>query len=96
MNHYFNTTNLHGKKLQGYIVRAVRQDDAVREFFRKNPRAEVTPNDLHRMIPSLMAAPLTSVRRSFSNLTDCGYLEKTDIQVTGPYGNPVHLWRKSQ
>ena len=92
---YFNSTNLHGQQLSGYRVRASRQDDSILEFFLANPKAEVTPNDLHRMIPSLMGAPLTSVRRSFSTLTDRGYLLKTDEQIPGPYGNPITLWRKA-
>jgi hypothetical protein len=40
-----------------------------------------------------LSAPLTSIRRAMTNLTEDGQLVKTDLQRTGPYGKPEHLWR---
>lgn len=37
--------------------------------------------------------PLTSIRRSLTNLSDAGRVEKLEQTVTGVYGRSEHLWR---
>ena len=90
---YFNTTNLRGQQLAAYNIQAQKQDDMVVEFFRRNPHAIVTTEDLWIALPALARGPITSTRRAFSNLLNRGLIEKTDAQVTGLWGKPIHLWR---
>jgi hypothetical protein len=87
---YFNTTSESGSKLQKYRVKAQNQDDLVLEFFEKNYPAGWTPSEVHRY--ALPAAPITSVRRSITTLTEAGKLDKTMNKRKGVYGRPEHIW----
>jgi predicted ArsR family transcriptional regulator len=52
---------------------------------------QASPSQVHADI--LRTSPLTSVRRSISNLTADGKLVKTERKVQGPYGRPEYVWR---
>lgn len=70
---------------------ARRQDDLVLAWFRARPWIEASPEDVHAAV--MPAAPLTSARRSVTNLTTRGLLEKTAHTRRGQYGRAVHTWR---
>jgi hypothetical protein len=37
--------------------------------------------------------PITSIRRAMTNLTDAGFLEKTDHKRKGPKGKAEYIWK---
>lgn len=87
---YFNTNNLSGKELKSRNKKAETQDNIILNFFKGNPTKRFTPEEVLK--ETLLNAPLTSIRRSITNLTNKGSLVKTDIKVNGSYGAPVHKW----
>ena len=88
---YYNTTNKRPDALDKARRRANGQRDRVLAFFEKMAGSMFAPHEVHRMI--MPDAPITSVRRTMTDLTEEGKLVKTDEMVEGPYGDPVHLWR---
>jgi predicted ArsR family transcriptional regulator len=91
MYSYHNTTNSTGQRLDQYENKAKSQDDRILEWFNHH-QSTATPSYTLRVVFS-NSIPLTSVRRSLSNLTKAGLLVKTDHQVSGPYGRPEHCWK---
>lgn len=86
---YHQTNSLTLSQVQTFSAIAGSQDEAVLKFFQANP-GEWSPETIQeRVLPN---APLTSARRSITNLTEAGQLIKLDKQVTGKFGRPVHLW----
>jgi len=37
--------------------------------------------------------PITSVRRSFSNLKNKGLIKKTETLIEGDFGKNIHIWK---
>jgi hypothetical protein len=70
MNSFFNTTNEPDPKL--FEVKARTQEEIVLEIFRKHP--DLTASECHKLYPDFRV-PLTSIRRSITNLAtdDYGY-----------------------
>lgn len=89
---YFNTTNLTHSDLQTATGQAKKQDELVLNFFKDNPKESFSPDDVHKSIFQ-DRTPLTSVRRSVTNLTKEGHLEKTDIKKRGSYGKLTYTWK---
>lgn len=89
VKHYHNTVPLHGKELTEANNRAAKQDALVLKCFR--PGLELSPDQVHLMLGQQFL--LTSVRRSFCNLTKEGKLLKTGKQRIGMYGVNVNLWK---
>lgn len=90
MKSYYNTTCSSGSDLSDYLAKAVKQETAILSFFRINPNTAFSPSEVHLfMLPD---APITSIRRAMTNLTDQGRLIKTDVQKTGPFKRPEYLW----
>ena len=99
---YHNTTKLTGAELWESEYKALKQDDVVLNVFRSKCRLPWTPEWvlMHLRIVTPLSehdrwhnTPITSIRRSFSNLQRKGLIEKTGDMVEGNYGKPVHTWR---
>ena len=88
---YHNTTESTGDELRHYRERARTQDEQVLSWFTVYEQ-EATPSEIWRVVFN-ESVPLTSVRRSLTNLTNNGDLEKTSEQRKGPYGRPEFVWR---
>lgn len=92
MNSFHNTIDLFDGPLIDAMTKAVTQEDVILSFFKAYPDCDFTP-------PEVLKAcfndntPITSVRRSMTNLTNIRHLEKTDIQRIGLYGTPNYTWR---
>jgi hypothetical protein len=86
---YYNTNNEAGDTLTDSREQARRQEHAVLAWFQNHPGQHFAPHQ----IPMATTAPLTSVRRAITNLTDAGLLEKTDVMTMGTFGKQVHTWR---
>ena len=101
MKSYFNTTNLQDVELDKCEKKAKSQDEIILELFKTFENLGLTPERALRHLKIMeklgenrwYRTPVTSIRRSFSNLQKRGLIEKTDDMVMGDYGKPVHVWR---
>lgn len=89
---YFNTTDSAGRELRQYVADAECQEGKLLTWF-GDADGCYSPSMLRRLV-FVNKAPLTSVRRAITNLTNSGQLVKTSHQVQGPYGKPEYCWRK--
>jgi len=90
---YYNTTEATGPELKEYRTKAIRQEDIIRHFFSTREQG-YPPHEVHAvMFPR--SVPITSVRRAMTNLEAAKFLEKMPDKVEGPYGRPVHLWKRA-
>lgn len=85
---FHNTIHLTGEQLSDALRTAILQDHKVYVIMQHLQTA--TPSQVHACFPGVL---LTSVRRSMSNLTHAGKLEKTAVLRDGPYGKPEHVWK---
>jgi len=90
---FFNTIKVRGQQLHAYEAKTQFQEDMIAEFFQRQPGVDITPEDIHKHHPGFSATPITSIRRAFTNLAAVGVIEKTDLQIEGMYGMPIHCWR---
>lgn len=91
---YFNTTALAGRELEQARKDARTQYDRVRHLFEVMPEGwTASPSKVHRLVGG--AAPITSIRRAITVLTDDGVLKRTDEKVVGPYGKVETTWRRA-
>ncbi len=88
---YHNTTKLDGEELIQREAKARKQDDVVLDVFRRHQRSAFSPEMIWNMTGQ--SCPLTSIRRSISNLTKAGHLIKTDQKKVGMYGAKSYLWK---
>jgi len=88
---YYNTTNMKGNLLKNYGLKAMTQDQIILDHmkFLGTPQA---PSQVWEDCFNTKRTPLTSVRRSITNLYNNGYLKYTDKKIKGPYGRPEGLW----
>ena len=87
---FHNTVEATGKELSQYRHKASSQDAKVLAWFRTYEQS-ATPSKVWKLVFD-NRVPLTSVRRSLSNLTASGDLVKTDQQKRGIYGRPEGVW----
>ena len=87
---YHNSANETDPELTEYRHKAKRQDDVILDFFEVNHMMGHAPSEVWRYV--LPNAPLTSIRRSMTNLTNEGKLVKTDKQRKGIYGRNEGIW----
>ena len=98
---YHNTTNENGATLQESRSKAKTQDQTVLEYFKNHDQLGVTPERClrHFKIMEKLSeskwhnTPVTSIRRSFSNLKNQGLIKKTELTIEGDFGKNVHVWK---
>lgn len=86
---FINTTQSTGDELKTYRGAATRQEDKVLAHFKAG--GDHTPSEVWKS-GILGDAPLTSVRRAISCLTDAEELSKTTKQRKGLYNKPEFVW----
>lgn len=93
---YFNTTNESGQLLLDYTAQAKNQDYLVLKVFRRLQRP-LTPSECWAYLTGSgeipMETPITSIRRSITNLTGRMELVKTEEKGKGKYGRGEFKWR---
>ena len=89
---YFNTTSLIGTNLVKAEQKAQSQDNAIRDFFTLTDKS-YTPFEVQSFVPP--DSPVTSVRRSMTNLTNSGFLVKTNEQKNGIYKRLNYCWTRN-
>jgi hypothetical protein len=87
---YHNTTPVQGEQLELFTNRAKRQDEEVMDVFCIIKSA--SPSSIYKLLKEKY--PITSIRRSITNLTNQGRLAKTEKFVEGMYGRPERVWAK--
>lgn len=87
---YHNTNHLAGAELVEANASCKGQETAILKYFRDRPGMYLTPEDASAALSA--RAPLTSVRRAISNLTEKGLLRKTTAMRKGKYGKQIHHW----
>lgn len=88
-NHH-NTNHLSGKQKEKAESRATGQMQAILAFMKANAGKMYTPFDIQREV--LPHSPITSVRRSMTNLTNKEELVKTGEKRMEIYGEPNFMW----
>ena len=90
---YYNTTRQEGKQLEVSWDKTKSQDDKVMEYFRAHGKA--TPSEVWiHFNENENNVPITSIRRSITNLTSYNMLSKTEKKREGVYGRPEYVWTK--
>lgn len=93
---FYNTISLEGEALQKATARALAQDRLVEEIFKSNKGRKLSPSQIQKIVASKYDrhSPITSWRRSITNLTKDGKLIKMgkEDQVTGIYASKEHTW----
>jgi len=89
---FYNTTNLCDATLILAIRQAKTQTDKILALFKRYPHRAFTPFEV-QAATRLNGAPITSIRRSMTDLTSDGVLFKSHEMRDGPYGKPSHTWR---
>ena len=88
---FYNTIGVKGHELAKRQAKAGSQESKLIEFFQTHPDGAFAPSYLAALL--FPNSPPTSIRRALSCLTKADRLEKTAVQVIGPWGEPEHLWR---
>ena len=92
---YYNTTNESGNQLQAFTDKAGAQDKLVLALFKQH--GTLSPSKVYEFLIKAKqitpATPITSIRRSITNLTRDGYLLKTEDKVKGTYGRSEKVWK---
>ncbi len=91
---YYNTTNLKGDALKESHAKAESQEALILAFFREHPDKMFIPDEVYSIFDPTKT-PITSIRRSITDLTTDGHLTKTNLQKIGKYGKYAYCWRLS-
>ena len=89
---FYNTTNQSGIELQTSMQNAKNQEQRIMMVM-KYCDEPMTPFDVHHVYSRhFKPAPITSIRRAMTNLTDDNELIKTCQQKAGHYGVTNYCW----
>jgi predicted transcriptional regulator len=88
MKSFHNTTNESGNQLEIFTEKAKKQESEILSLMMLYK--ELSPSDVWKYFQNY---PLTSVRRAITNLTNQGFLEKTQNKKIGVYGRSEFVWK---
>lgn len=87
---YYNTNKESGQTLKESNRKADSQEETILKYFEKFPTSLFTADLVAK--GTGLNCPITSIRRSISNLKGEGKLVKTDIMALGSYGKLTHCY----
>tara|TARA_Y100000401_G_scaffold39990_1_gene30376 strand:- start:6563 stop:6850 length:288 start_codon:yes stop_codon:yes gene_type:complete len=92
---YYNTNKESGAVLKNSFDSTKKQEDLVLAVFQTYPKENLSPDDVQGfLVDNIQAAfPITSIRRSITNLTSNNKLEKTNKMKQGVWGKQTHTWK---
>lgn len=97
MNLFHNTLDLPESELKARQLKSGSQNSIVYAYFYSHPYLAYTPVEVWKFLINrgLISSrtPVTSIRRSMTDLTKLGYLEKTKEKRAGEYGELNYCWR---
>ncbi len=88
---FHNTIDAENKELEQHEAKAITQSEMILRIFRGHQDRDFTPCEIQNYF--LDAPLLTSVRRSITNLTRDGYLERTQTRRLGAHGAMNYTWQ---
>lgn len=91
---FHNTTHLLPSEVVKKEVKASKQSDLILKIFQMHPTKDFTPFEVSMLIGQQW--PITSVRRSITDLTKMGELEKTNNRRMGGFGDLNYCWQCRQ
>ena len=86
---YHNTLELPEQEVMIFERRINNQEKEILHFFEAHRGEMFTPFEVLEYFPMY---PITSIRRTMTDLTKIGKLVKTGVLRTGFYGDPNHCW----
>jgi predicted HTH transcriptional regulator len=89
---YFNTTNETGDSLKQSVDKAKKQDEIIYDFFKQNRHNNYTPYEIFKKLFT-SKTPITSIRRSITNLTASNKLKQLETQRKGGFGKLNYCWQ---
>jgi len=90
MKTFYNTNAETGDQLRRSCIAAMSKQKQILSYFKARPGRYYTPAEIQRVFPQML---LTSIRRAISNMTDAGYLQKTEMRSPGAFGKMNFNWR---
>ena len=98
---FYNTNKEKGTTLNESQKKAKSQDEMVLDYFKNYDNLGATPERVlrHFKIMEKLSdnkwhnTPITSIRRSFSNLKNKGLIEKTNRTIEGDFGKQINIWK---
>ena len=87
---FYNTTNETGAQLDWCLSKANNQSGKVFDYFVTHRGLNFSPSQVHRALGGRW--PITSTRRTMTDLAADGLLVKTSDKVMGPYGRAEYQW----
>jgi len=90
---FFNTTGQVGQQLEQSKETAKTQQEIIEQLYKRQRR----PLSASQVLNILnLNCPITSIRRSITNLKNAGILEKTENKINGMYGKPEYQYQISE
>ncbi len=89
---YYNTTKESSGVLKEYHSKAGTQDDMILNYFHEHVIASPSEVWVWFSSKNVGNVPITSIRRSITNLTKEGKLYKTKKKRKGYYGRDEYIW----
>lgn len=74
-------------------MKKLTQEEIILKLFKTWPDREFTPFEVAQRVRRYLRAPITSIRRAITNLTDGGYLKKLSLTREGYFGRPNTCWK---
>ena len=98
---FHNTNAEKGATLKESRKKAKSQDEMVLDYLRSHDQLGATPERVLRHFKIMEGlnesrwynTPITSIRRSFSNLKKKGMIYKTGETIEGDFGKQVAIWK---
>jgi len=88
---FYNTVNASNEELSNFNTRVLSQEEKILTFFSLCPGQCFSPSEIHRLV-DMNGAPITSTRRSITDLTKKGFLIKTSKQMRGLFDVLEFKW----
>lgn len=95
---FYNTIYFRSEDLTKAWEDTKRQENLILFIFKQNPYKKFSPSDIWNFFITNTNHnwPLTSIRRSITDLTSDGVLTKLDETKKGLYGKPEFYWQLKQ
>ena len=92
---YYNTAKTTGDRLWKHKEKNNKQEGLILELFKLNPKLELSPFEVQTALKrfNVLKAPITSIRRAITDLTNNEMLVKTATRKLGPYGRDSFCWK---
>ncbi len=89
---YYNTNNLTGSALKAAKQKAISQEETIHRIMKG--KGWLTPFEVHKIFKNRFSEiPITSVRRTLTDLVNLGKAMKSKDLTMEKYGRPNYKWK---